>query len=167
MGTIIDKNKISELEPLILEFLDNVVGYDISISQNKYGFLDINVLGGDISLSGAYNSDKIFDLIKNRIILRLLSTMSIDENGVYGTFLSDFVGKVIADNNVTDRNVITISEFEDIANAIVNIALNGELYVDEVTSVKAELQDEKINLGITFKSIFLNELNVNFQLFGS
>lgn len=170
----LDEETISLYEETFKDLIKSIFGSDLDLHYADDGTVDLKVVGGDFNLTGTAignTQSDLMKLVKNRLHTRLLtyySESSLLPNG-FGSFLTDVIGVSVSDNDNIESNqsIMNQNDMTGFINGIIRYSLEQEPLVSEVTNIEVDYQDVgTINILITFKSVFLNQMSVNLQLVG-
>lgn len=169
----IDQDTLDLYKDDIEGLLKLVFGSDLDVSYSEDGTVDLNVVGGDLNLTGTAFGNGINDLyalVKNRVAIRLLTYYSetpLLPNG-YGSYLTDLIGISVIDDETfqSDDNVIKMEDIRGFVDGLVRFSLEFEPLVTQVNEIDTVYEDGSLYIKINFNSIFLNYINTNLQLIG-
>lgn len=156
--------QLLDLTSAYKEFLLNIFGTDIAYRYNDNGTIDLEIIGGDIDLSGTAKgkgTDNIQRMIKDRVNTRVL-TANGESNLLpanYGSMVPTLVGKSSSSIN---------SNLSDYAKALISFGLEDEGYVEEVLDVNVSISSDKSSLfvNIRYKPILFSKNAFSLQIRG-
>ena len=171
-----DQDVIDSFSNDVEALLKEIFGSDIAISFKLDGTADLNIVGGDIALSGSATGNtvkELEELARIRLMTRLLTYYSespLLPSG-YGSFLTDVIGLSIVDSLDTDvgGSNIQLNDIEAFINGIIQYSLQDEPLVTQVNDITVEIDQDNIGtllIGINFSSLFMENLNANLVLVG-
>ena len=166
MSVILTKQQIDEIKPVFINMMRDIFGTDISYQYSEDGTVDFELLGGDLNLSGTKpggDFETIKKMVRDRVNTRILTTLGESRllRQGYGSLLNHFVGV----NNLSN-NLETNTDIESTISAIIHLALEDEPYVTEINDVVVDIRDNSYFIDITYKSLFIDNMNAVMQIAG-